>query len=77
LLHNGAGIVGFSNGYTYSDGLAIDRNGNDLPNLYGDDQIRIDVCFDQGAGCAFTGPAGRIRTGDTTSQALYNYIFAN
>lgn len=79
LLHNGASVAGFGS-YTYSNGIAIDWNGLEPPNVYGDDQLHLDICFDQGSGCIAdfgTAMAGKVRPDDTTSVALYQTIFSN
>lgn len=47
VMHNGAAIVGLGNsgGNIGRESVTIDWNGIDGPNLFGDDQMRIDICF--------------------------------
>lgn len=47
IMHNGASIVGLqgASGNVGRESVTIDWNGVDGPNLFGDDQMRIDICF--------------------------------
>lgn len=73
ILHDGATIAGL-NGFTGANGVIVDWNGPQGPNLRGDDQIYLYVCYDQGNGC-WSYHAGYVWGYDTTDTALYNTIF--
>lgn len=73
VLHNGATVAGF-NGYTGSNGIIVDWNGPLGPNIRGDDQIYLYICFDQGNGC-WSYKAGQIIGVDPIDDTLYQSIF--
>jgi hypothetical protein len=83
LMPNGATLIGLDDVVIAaplgSNGFAIDWNGADGPNLEGDDQIELQMCWDAPAPCwgeIKTGTIGA-RSAHPASLALYNTIFSS
>lgn len=81
VLHNGATIIGLDDvniAAPYgSNGFALDWNGATGPNLEGDDQVELYMCWDAPAPCwneIKTGTIGA-RTANGASYTLYKSIF--
>lgn len=76
ILHNGAVVAGLDD---YNDpdynSFVMDWNGSLPPNVEGDDQIRLRMCYGSPAVCGL--PAGTIKghPGSGTSIAFYKQIF--
>lgn len=75
ILHNGANVAGFDWYNASATGIVIDWNGPGAPNIYGDDQLGVMVCFDLGTPCTTGRYAGSIWPKDATSITLWNQIF--
>ncbi|MCE3236435.1 MAG: hypothetical protein K0Q50_2626 [Vampirovibrio sp.] len=81
LLHNGAKIIGLDDviiAAPYgSNGFAIDWNGAAGPNLEGDDQMQLHMCWDAPAPCwgeIKTGTIG-VRSANAASLTMYRSVF--
>lgn len=81
IMHNGATIGGFIDnvGAGGDNWIFIDWNGATGPNVEGDDQIKLDLCY---AADGFCGASNEVRTGTvrprngyTASLDLYAEIF--
>jgi len=73
VLHNGATVAGF-NAFTGANGIIVDWNGAAGPNVRGDDQIYLHVCYDQGNGC-WSYQAGYVWGHDAQDVTHYQSIF--
>ena len=83
ILHNGAVVVGFTNTSNPSEGVIIDWNGTDGPNLEGDDQLYLGYCLQStcgggwlyGNGSHAKGAVGVSRVGNASDITLYQNIY--
>lgn len=80
VLAGGAAIIGVSDGYDagndqWEDGLLIDWNGNDGPNVHGEDQIWLKVCYGPQK-CLSDIRPGQVMAFDPPSVDLYKEIFS-
>lgn len=82
ILHNGATIGGFNDSTGYDNWIFIDWNGPAPPNVEGDDQIRLLVCYANPIwGCGASGEVksgtARLPDGYWQSGELYEEIFSH
>lgn len=73
VLSNGVTIAGM-NLFTGANGVIVDWNGTQGPNLRGDDQIYLYVCYGQGSGCWSYQP-GAVWGVDPVDVTLYESVF--
>lgn len=73
VLHNGATIAGFDH-FTGANGIIMDWNGPQGPNIHGEDQIRLYICYGQGSGCWDYKP-GQVWGVNALDKTMYEQIF--
>lgn len=72
ILHNGATLSGFNN-FGPGNGVELDWNGPQSPNIEGQDIIALQICF--GTPCYYGARAGTVTTYTATSETMFQTLF--